>query len=99
MIPSNNHASPTGALPFLLPAASDLARVQSPISSNSIQRWVRETVGADNGAGAQVKDTNTDQSPRGGSSSMRYEAYKSLLDYRIRNAYVSLPSLLTRNRS
>ncbi|ETI24030.1 hypothetical protein G647_03399 [Cladophialophora carrionii CBS 160.54] len=38
--PSNNHASPTGALPFLLPAPKDLSRPSSPIPANRLTRWV-----------------------------------------------------------
>ena len=37
---SNNHASPTGSLPFLLPASKDLQRPASPVPSNRIARWV-----------------------------------------------------------
>ncbi|KAL2420058.1 hypothetical protein ABEF95_003694 [Exophiala dermatitidis] len=38
--PSNNHASPTGALPFLLPASDDPHRPASPVSANRLTRWV-----------------------------------------------------------
>lgn len=38
--PSNNHASPTGALPFLLPAPKDATRPSSPIPANRIPKWV-----------------------------------------------------------
>lgn len=38
--PSNNHASPTGSLPFLLPASTDPHRPVSPIPANRIARWV-----------------------------------------------------------
>ena len=38
--PSNNHASPTGSLPFLLPASKDPQRPASPVPSNRIARWV-----------------------------------------------------------
>ncbi|KAI1615461.1 hypothetical protein EDD36DRAFT_189479 [Exophiala viscosa] len=37
---SNNHASPTGSLPFLLPATSDPQRPASPIPANRLARWV-----------------------------------------------------------
>jgi metaxin len=36
---SNNHASPSGALPFLLPASSAL-RPATPVSATKIPRWV-----------------------------------------------------------
>ncbi|KIW28770.1 uncharacterized protein PV07_04644 [Cladophialophora immunda] len=38
--PSNNHASPTGALPFLLPASRDASRPASPVPANRIVKWV-----------------------------------------------------------
>lgn len=38
--PSNNHASPSGALPFLLPAATDPQRPPSPIAANRLPKWV-----------------------------------------------------------
>jgi len=37
---SNNHASPSGSLPFLLPASEDPQRPASPIPANRIARWV-----------------------------------------------------------
>ncbi|EXJ93272.1 hypothetical protein A1O1_01664 [Capronia coronata CBS 617.96] len=37
---SNNHASPTGALPFLLPASNDPHRSASPVPTARIARWV-----------------------------------------------------------
>ncbi|KIW99472.1 uncharacterized protein Z518_11211 [Rhinocladiella mackenziei CBS 650.93] len=37
---SNNHASPTGSLPFLLPAPQDSLRPAAPIPANRIARWV-----------------------------------------------------------
>lgn len=38
--PSNNHASPSGALPFLLPATNDPQRPTSPVAANRIPKWV-----------------------------------------------------------
>ncbi|KAK5045100.1 hypothetical protein LTR84_010248 [Exophiala bonariae] len=38
--PSNNHASPSGALPFLLPATKESQRPPSPVPANRIPRWV-----------------------------------------------------------
>ena len=38
--PSNNHASPTGALPFLLPAPKEASRPSSPVPANRLARWV-----------------------------------------------------------
>ena len=71
--PSNNHASPTGALPFLLPTASDSPN-ESPIPSNKLQQWA-------------LKKSSLREEP----SNMRYQVYMSLLDHRIRLAWVRLP--------
>ncbi|MCJ1299089.1 hypothetical protein MMC08_001880 [Hypocenomyce scalaris] len=71
---SNNHASPTGALPFVLPSASfptALADVSLPIGSNKLQRWIRE-----------LKVST--QEP----SDFRCDAYLALIDNRIRNAWL-----------
>ncbi|KIW13435.1 hypothetical protein PV08_08623 [Exophiala spinifera] len=38
--PSNNHASPTGSLPFLLPASQEDQRPPSPVPANRLARWV-----------------------------------------------------------
>ncbi|KAJ9601954.1 hypothetical protein H2200_013513 [Cladophialophora chaetospira] len=38
--PSNNHASPSGVLPFLLPAPQDASRPPSPIAANRMAKWV-----------------------------------------------------------
>lgn len=37
---SNNHASPSGALPFLLPASQDPQKPVSPVPASRIARWV-----------------------------------------------------------
>ncbi|TAQ88084.1 hypothetical protein B7494_g3620 [Chlorociboria aeruginascens] len=74
LVSSNNHASPTGILPFLLPgvqpanAPKDSAR---PIPSNKLVKYVSTHAPA-------IEEP----------SSMRYEAYQSLLDQRIRNAWL-----------
>ncbi|KAL8638285.1 MAG: hypothetical protein Q9228_004551 [Teloschistes exilis] len=74
-IPSNNHASPTGSLPFLMPAYSDTQSALdsiAPVPSNKLQEWASKNVGS-----AKEEPGN-----------MRYEAYMSLLDHRIRNAWL-----------
>ena len=96
LVSSNNHASPSGALPFLLPAAlnSSTSLDSAPVSSNRIQRWARDMSGFEKGkenaedhgrtvAGAGKSATVSEATPN-----MRYEAYMALLDHRIRNAYV-----------
>ena len=95
---STNHASPTGALPFLLPASSSrsLGEAVLPIPSTRIERWIcdkdagkpsdrsREKSNQGSEANAPTKQTATSK----GSLDIRYEAYMSLLNHRIRNAYV-----------
>jgi metaxin len=74
LLSSNNHASPTGVLPFLLPAFHGPQASQEsplPVPSNKLVKFASEN-------GSTVKEP----------PSMRYEAYQSLLDHRIRNAWV-----------
>jgi len=77
--PSNNHASPTGALPFLLPAETSDS-VKTPIPSNRLMRWI-------------ASQASLPEEP----STMRYEAYSSLLDHRIRSAWLFYLYLDDRN--
>ena len=77
--PSNNHASPSGSLPFLLPAVSGqdvYLKTQEPVASNKLNKWI---------ANQASKEKQT-QEP----DDIRYEAYASLVDNRIRKAWVSL---------
>ncbi|ODH17278.1 hypothetical protein ACO22_06279 [Paracoccidioides brasiliensis] len=74
-VASNNHASPTGSLPFLLPALSSAATSGDPplpVPSNKIQKWALEQT--------HVKDD-----PQ---LSSRFDVYMSLLDHRVRNAWI-----------
>jgi metaxin len=71
LVPSNNHASPTGALPFLYPALP--AGTINPIPSNKLQKWAIEQVHCE-----EEQQLN-----------IRFDVYASLLDHRIRNAWVS----------
>ncbi|PLB43533.1 putative mitochondrial outer membrane protein [Aspergillus steynii IBT 23096] len=70
IVTSNNHASPTGALPFLLPAQS--LQANAPIPSNKLQKWAIEQVHCEEEQQLDV----------------RFEVYASLLDHRIRNAWL-----------
>ena len=72
IVPSNNHASPTGALPFLIPALP--VGTDTPIPSNKLQKWAIEEVHCE-----EEQQLN-----------IRFEVYSSLLDSRIRNAWVCL---------
>ncbi|KAL8777497.1 MAG: hypothetical protein Q9213_007840 [Squamulea squamosa] len=84
-IPSNNHASPTGSLPFVIPASSGadstILDVVRPVPSHKIQEWA--------GKNRYIHKTKPDN--------MRFGAYMTLLDHRIRNAwlhtlYLSVPN-------
>ncbi|MCJ1281437.1 hypothetical protein MMC26_000756 [Xylographa opegraphella] len=75
-VASSNHASPTGALPFLMPASSSNPQGEASghtlvVPSSKLQKWTREK-------------GLTQEEP----DSMRYEAYTSLLDHRIRRAWL-----------
>jgi metaxin len=74
---SNNHASPTGVLPFLTPA-NDCSPF--PIPANQILKWINLRTGK----------TDT-------VSGMRHEAYASLIDHRIRSAWLITLYLDDRN--
>ncbi|RDW89859.1 putative mitochondrial outer membrane protein (Sam35) [Aspergillus mulundensis] len=70
LVPSNNHASPSGALPFLLPALP--IGIGAPIPSNKLQKWAIEEVHCE-----EEQQLN-----------VRFEVYSSLLDNRIRSAWL-----------
>ena len=77
VVSSNNHASPSGALPFLLSASPDSQAVK-PVASGKLQRWTKER----------------SSSPIEESEHVQYEAYLSLVEHRIRRAWVrTLPAL------
>ncbi|UPX15023.1 uncharacterized protein EKO05_0005491 [Ascochyta rabiei] len=69
---SSNHASPSGALPFLVPAQPDTLKPVQPVPSGRLQRWTM------NNSEAAIEE----------SGDLRYEAYLSLLDHRIRRAWL-----------
>lgn len=69
---ANNHASPSGALPFVLPASPELYKRIQPVPSGKLQKW------AMNNSKKAVEEPGD----------LRYEAYLSLLDHRIRRAWV-----------
>ncbi|KAF2659637.1 hypothetical protein K491DRAFT_765925 [Lophiostoma macrostomum CBS 122681] len=78
LVSSNNHASPSGALPFLLPShesesiPTELSRATQPVPSAKLQRWTM------NNSSSAVEEPGD----------LRYEAYLSLLDHRIRRAWL-----------
>lgn len=83
--PSNNHASPSGALPFLLPAPASTsdARLQGnapspPITPTRLVDWTRR----------QRKEKGTAGPSRPKDEALRCEAYLSLLEKCVRLAWV-----------
>ncbi|KAL4977374.1 hypothetical protein BDW66DRAFT_39511 [Aspergillus desertorum] len=70
LVPSNNHASPSGVLPFLLPALP--VGTGAPIPPNKLQKWAIEEIHCE-----EEQQLN-----------VRFEVYSSLLDTRIRNAWL-----------
>lgn len=72
VVSSSNHASPSGALPFLLPSQPDMLKPVQPVPSGRLQRWT----------------INNSETAIEESGDHRYEAYLSLLDHQIRMAWV-----------
>ncbi|QSS54558.1 mitochondrial outer membrane protein [Histoplasma capsulatum var. duboisii H88] len=74
-VPSNNHASPTGALPFLIPTSSATpvpTGPKGPIPSNKIQKWA-------------IEQSHIEEEQQ---LNMLFDVYTSLLDHNIRNAWL-----------
>ena len=74
LIPSSNHASPSGALPFLMPASTSQSTPQAPVSGAKITRFIRET-----NPRAPIDLDNP---------SSKIDAYQALLANNIRPAWV-----------
>ncbi|KAI1140322.1 hypothetical protein F5Y05DRAFT_377999 [Hypoxylon sp. FL0543] len=73
VVPSTNHASPTGALPFLIPPSSpNNPATHTPIPSSKLEQYAAEE------GTSEVVDV----------PSLKLEAYESLIDYQIRNAWL-----------
>ncbi|KAF2239092.1 hypothetical protein EV356DRAFT_563233 [Viridothelium virens] len=72
-VASSNHASPSGSLPFLLPAPSKgpASQPPSPVTANKLLRWSKGE--------AKITDEVSD---------VRLEAYEALLDGPIRKAWL-----------
>ncbi|RSM17404.1 hypothetical protein CDV31_003820 [Fusarium ambrosium] len=81
VVPSNNHASPSGALPFLLPPSSTSPRSSAPLTGEKIHKYAREHA---------ARELPVVASPR-------IEAYHSLLTQRIRPAWLYALYLLPAN--
>ncbi|MCJ1270353.1 hypothetical protein MMC22_010249 [Lobaria immixta] len=94
VVPSNNHASPTGALPFLLPSSTSTSSENSPaIPSTKLQRWARaeassESFNPQSLTSDQESESRKANSKREEPFGMRYEAYMSLVDRQIRHTWL-----------
>ena len=75
VVPSSNHGSPSGILPFMQPAAAakDSSAASDAVPSNKLRKW----------ATAQSSTTIEE------SEDTRYEAYESLVSNALRRAWVS----------
>lgn len=73
--PSNNHASPSGVLPFLQPAVSESTseKVPEPVAGTKLKKWI-------------ASQQTTGEVPEAGD--VRREAYESLLNNNLRKAWV-----------
>lgn len=125
---SSNHASPTGALPFLIPSLATAGNEKGfPVPATKLQRWVltntsRSTKKGQSASGEPFNAKRSAPLEKGGLQArgleqkceqidskeeigrrdepldMRYDAYLSLLDNRIRNAWVSRTEFFTTSR-
>lgn len=78
IIPSTNHASPTGSLPFLLPArdSTSSSSAVKPIPSSKLYEY------------ALSRSQHAKEQLEQPAASLRQEAYQSLLDVPLRNAFL-----------
>ncbi|TGZ85522.1 hypothetical protein EX30DRAFT_346051 [Ascodesmis nigricans] len=81
-IPSSNHASPSGSLPFLRPGAAESNEQSKPVTSAHLVQWVK-----DHGKPSQDVDP----------SNPELVAFTTLLDTRIRDAWLYALYLEPRN--
>ncbi|KAH8699561.1 hypothetical protein BGZ61DRAFT_493620 [Ilyonectria robusta] len=81
IVPSNNHASPSGALPFLLPPSSSSQRPPVPLTGEKIYKYALEHTAR------ELPDV----------TSPRLEAYQALLTQNIRPAWLHALYLIPAN--
>ncbi|KAK1750589.1 hypothetical protein QBC47DRAFT_406949 [Echria macrotheca] len=82
LVASTNHASPTGALPFLLPPRSTTSCSTSPIPSSQLASYAEKTHAVSPSTPLSVVANIPS------SSVLRSEAYQSLVDHPLRNAWL-----------
>lgn len=87
---SNNHASPNGILPFLIPASAHASTItvatEVPISSGGLKKWAD---GQGVSAPSSARNGEIDSEERNGLVDARHEAYMSLISTYIRRAWVN----------
>jgi hypothetical protein len=76
VVPSSNHASPSGVLPFLQPAVEKKGDTSVPdaVPGNKLKKWLDGQKWL-----RQAKETDD----------VRFDAYASLIESRVRKAWVS----------
>jgi len=74
LVPSSNHASPSGILPFLQPAATSKDQSSAPdaVPSNKLTKWTK------------TQSSSTIEE----SDDLRYESYASMVNNALRKAWV-----------
>jgi metaxin len=74
LVPSSNHASPSGILPFLQPAATSKDQSNAPdaVPSNKLTKWTK------------AQSSSSIEEPK----DLRYEAYASMINNALRKAWV-----------
>lgn len=98
-VPSSNHASPSGALPFLLPAipaqepderlssesSPSTTRVQPSVGDAILSSKLKKWLASQQ---AKTTEAESDRVKVVGDTDMRYEAYLSLIESSVRKAWV-----------
>lgn len=94
LAPSTNHASPTGSLPFLQPALPSSPehrldpRLLLPIPSSRLDSYARQHGSAPSHPAASPSSSDTTTTTTPDQRHRRQQAYQSLLDHPIRNAWL-----------
>ncbi|KAI5793085.1 hypothetical protein EDC01DRAFT_83208 [Geopyxis carbonaria] len=72
-VSSNNHASPSGALPFLIPASNSTNIIPEPIPTNKLVQWAEDSGWAPRGSESNDPDV---------------QAFLALVNTRVRDAWL-----------
>ncbi|KAF2762771.1 hypothetical protein EJ05DRAFT_506453 [Pseudovirgaria hyperparasitica] len=92
LVPSNNHASPSGALPFLISNtdSSSSSGGGGVVPSNKLRRWAEENSAVADGNNNNEDEDNDDPTAAAQKreDDARHEAYISLVETSIRRAWL-----------